>query len=199
LNAISRRIGLLLCAALLGVLAAGCKQNQPGFRSTDITGAEFGKDFALTDHNGKRRTLEDFRGQVVVLFFGFTHCPDVCPTTLGELASAFNKLGANADKVQVLMVSVDPERDTQEVLSKYVAAFHPRFLGLRGSAEETARVAKEFKVIYQKASGTTAGSYSMDHSAGTFIIDTQGHLRLYVGYGQGAEIFAHDIGILLKS
>ncbi|MEQ1880747.1 MAG: SCO family protein [Burkholderiales bacterium] len=184
---------------MLGVFALGCRQGQPSFRSTDITGAEFGKEFALTDHNGKHRTLEDFRGQVVVLFFGFTHCPDVCPTTLGELASAFNKLGASADKVQVLMVSVDPERDTQEVLSKYVAAFHPRFLGLRGSAEETARVAKDFKVIYQKASGTTAVSYSMDHSAGTFIIDKQGRLRLYAGYGQGAEIFAHDIGILLKS
>lgn len=194
---ISRLAGIFLLGAL--VLSGGCKGGQSGFRSTDITGADFGKQFLLHDHNGKPRTLEDFRGRVVVMFFGFTHCPDVCPTTLGELSAALRKLGVAGEKVQVLLVSVDPERDSGEVLAKYVTAFHPDFLGLRGSAEETARVAKEFKVIYQKVTGRSAGTYSMDHSAGTFIFDTQGRLRLYVGYGPGAEVFAHDIGILLRS
>ena len=189
---------LRLCL-LVALLALGaCQQGKPGFRATDISGAEFGRDFALADHTGKPRALADFRGRVVVMFFGFTNCPDVCPTTLAELAAAVKKLGTDGDKVQVLLVTVDPERDTPQVLSQYVTAFDPRFLALRGSAEETARVAKEFKIIYQKVAGARPGSYTMDHSAGTFIFDRQGRLRLYVSYGQGPEVFAHDIALLLK-
>lgn len=187
---------LLLLASL--AVAAGCQRGDPGFRSTDITGAEFGKDFSLTDHAGKRRSLADFRGKAVVVFFGFTHCPDVCPTTLAELASAMKKLGTDADKVQVLLVTVDPERDTAAVLGPYVTAFDPRFLALRGSAEETAQVAKEFKVIYQKVAGNKPENYTMDHSAGSYVFDGQGRIRLYVGYGQGSEVFAQDIARLLK-
>jgi len=187
----------LLLLVLLLMLGA-CQQGRPGFRATDITGADFGRDFALTDHTGKSRSLSDFRGRVVVMFFGFTHCPDVCPTTLAELAAVVKKLGTDGDRVQVLLVTVDPERDTPQVLSQYVTAFNPRFLALRGTAEETARVAKEFKIIYQKIAGVRPDSYTMDHSAGTYIFDTQGRLRLYVSYGQGPEIFAHDIALLLK-
>ena len=189
---------LRLCLLLLLPALVACQQGKPGFRATDITGAEFGRDFALADHAGKPRALADFRGRVVVMFFGFTHCPDVCPTTLAQLAAAVNKLGADGNKVQVLMVTVDPERDTPQVLSQYVTAFNPHFLALRGTAEETARVAKEFKVIYQKVSGARPDSYTMDHSAGTYIFDPQGRLRLYVSYGQGPEVFAHDIALLLK-
>jgi len=189
---------LRLCL-LVALLALGaCHQNKPGFRATDITGAEFGRDFALADHTGKPRALADFRGRVVVMFFGFTHCADVCPTTLAELAAAVKKLGTDGDKVQVLLVTVDPERDTPQVLSQYVTAFNPRFLALRGTTEETARVAKEFKIIYQKVAGARPDSYTMDHSAGTFIFDRQGRLRLYVSYGQALEVFTHDIALLLK-
>ena len=187
-----------LCLLALLVALGACHQGKPGFRATDITGAPFGRDFALADHTGKPRALADFRGRVVVMFFGFTHCPDVCPTTLAELAAAVKKLGTDGDKVQVLLVTVDPERDTPQVLSQYVTAFNPRFLALRGTAGETARVAKEFKVIYQKVGGARPDSYTMDHSAGTYIFDTQGRLRLYVSYGQGPEAFAHDISLLLK-
>jgi protein SCO1/2 len=190
----SLRFLILAAAALL----TGCQATQSGFESTDITGADFGKAFALVDHNGTPRSLEDFRGRVVVMFFGFTHCPDVCPTTLAELAAALRKLGPAANEVQVLLVTVDPDRDTPELLAKYVTAFNPGFLALRGNAVETARVAKEFKVIYQKVSGQRPENYSMDHSAGSYIFDRQGRLRLYVGYGRGADVFAHDIGILLK-
>jgi len=187
----------LLLLVLLLMLGA-CQQGRPGFRATDITGADFGRDFALTDHIGKPRSLADFRGRVVVMFFGYTHCPDVCPITLAELAAVVKKLGPDGDRVQVLLVTVDPERDTPQVLSQYVTAFNPRFLALRGTAEETARVAKEFKIIYQKIAGVRPDSYTMDHSAGTYIFDTQGRLRLYVSYGQGPEIFAPDIALLLK-
>lgn len=187
---------LLLLASL--TISAGCQRGDPGFRSTDITGAEFGKDFSLEDQSGKRRSLADFRGKVVVVFFGFTHCPDVCPTTLAELASAMKKIGPDSDKVQVLLVTVDPERDTAAVLGPYVTAFDSRFLALRGSAEETAQVAKEFKVIYQKVAGSKPENYTMDHSAGSYLFDGQGRIRLYVGYGQGSEVFAQDIARLLK-
>jgi len=187
----------ILALATVCILA-GCQAGQPGFQSTDITGADFGRAFTLTDHNGKPRSLEDFRGQVVVMFFGFTHCPDVCPTTLAELAGAVRKLGPAGQKVQVLLVTIDPQRDTPELLAKYVTAFDPRFLALRGSADETARVAKEFKVIYQKVAGPGAENYAMDHSAGSYVFDRQGRLRLYVGYGRGADVFAHDIDLLLK-
>lgn len=193
------RPALRQCLLLVLLFALGaCQQGKPGFRATDITGAEFGRDFTLADHTGKPRALADFRGRVVVVFFGFTHCPDVCPSTLSELAAAVKQLGPDGDMVQVLLVTVDPERDTPQVLSQYVTAFDPRFLALRGTAEETARVAKEFKIIYQKVAGARPDSYTMDHSAGAYIFDTRGRLRLYVSYGQGVEVFAHDIALLLK-
>ena len=156
---------LLLVAAL-----AACSPEAPKFRSTDITGADFGKALALTGHDGKPRVLEDFRGKLVVLFFGFTHCPDICPTTLADTAAALKELGPDAARVQVLFVTVDPERDTQIVLSQYVPSFHPSFLGLYGDAQETARAAKAFKIYYQKRPVEGRG-YSVDHSAGTFVLE----------------------------
>lgn len=188
-------------ASLLGLAAliAGCDAapEAPSFRLTDVTGAEFARGFQLTDHNGKPRTLADFSGKVVVVFFGFTHCPDACPTTLGELALAMKELDKDAARIQVLFVTVDPERDTPAVLSQYVPAFHADFLGLYGDAEATARTAKEFKVFYQKQP-LPGGSYSIDHSAGSFLFDPAGRLRLFAQYGQGAQPLLHDIRILLQ-
>ena len=190
-----------MASLLLGaLLLTGCSSEvKPIFVSTDITGAEFGKDFKLTDHTGKLRTLADFKGKVVVLFFGYTHCPDVCPTTMGELAGAMKKLGKDAERVQVLFITIDPERDTPALLAQYVPAFHPTFLGLSGDAQATKTVASEFKIIYQKQAGKTPEQYTMDHSTGTYVFDTAGRLRLYVSYGKGAEVFARDIAELLKT
>jgi protein SCO1/2 len=190
------RFAILVFAALA---VAGCGSDAPQFKASDVTGTAFGRDFQLTDHHGKPRTLADFRGKAVVLFFGYTQCPDVCPTTLSELAEAMKRLGPDADRVQVLFVTVDPERDTRELLAQYVPAFHPSFVGLYGDAEATARTAKEFKSIYQRQPGKTPGSYTMDHSAGSFVFDPQGRLRVYVGYGQGADVFAHDLRELLRT
>ncbi len=187
-------------AALLSVLlVAACGPSAPQFQASDITGTTYGRDFALTDHTGKPRTLADFRGKAVVLFFGYTQCPDFCPTTLAELAAVRKELGSDASKVQVLFVTVDPERDTAALLSAYVPAFDPSFVGLYGDAEATARTAKEFKVVYQKQPGSTPGAYTMDHSAGTYVFDPQGRLRLYVSYGQGPAVFVHDIRELLRT
>jgi len=180
---------------LLGVALAACDAG-PKFRSTDLTGADYGKVLDLTDHNGKPRHLEDFRGKAVVLFFGFTHCPDICPTTLAETAAALKKLGADADRVQVLFVTIDPERDTPDALAKYVTAFDPRFLGLRGDAQATSRAAKEFKVFYEKRK--TGESYSMDHSGQTYVIDPQGRLRLLVRPERLGEDLPEDLRTLLR-
>jgi protein SCO1/2 len=189
----------LLAILLAGLLLAGCgKQEGPAFKATDITGAELGRELQLSDHNGTPRTLQDFQGKVLVVSFGFTHCPDVCPTTLAELARARKLLGADGERVQVVMVTVDPERDTPQVLREYVTALDPTFLGLTGDAEAIARTAREFKVFYQKSPGSSPQSYSVDHSSGTFVFDPAGRVRLLVSYGQGAEVFAHDIGQLLK-
>jgi protein SCO1 len=189
----------IVAAALLALVVAACGPENPRFEASDVTGVAFGRDFKLTDHNGKPRTLADFRGKVVVMFFGYTQCPDVCPTTLSELAAALQNLGADANRVQVLFVTIDPERDTPELLSHYVPAFNPTFLGLSGDAAATAATAREFKVLYQKQPGSTPDSYSMDHSAGTFIFDPQGRLRLFVSHGQGPDVFAHDIRELLRT
>lgn len=184
---------------LLAALIAGCDLSPKlSFQLTDLTGAEFGRDFQLTDHHGKLRTLADFRGKVVVIFFGYTHCPDVCPTALGELASVANALGKDAGRMQVLFITADPERDTPAVLSQYAPAFHPEFLGLYGDADATARTAKEFRMFYQKQP-LPGGGYSVDHSAGTYIYDTAGRLRLFAGYGQGAPKLLHDIRLLLQN
>ena len=183
---------------LLAALVAGCDSSpRSSYQLTDVTGAEFGRDFQLTDHTGKPRTLADFKGKVVAIFFGFAHCPEVCPTALGELASVANELGKDAVRMQVLLITVDPERDTPAVLSQYMAAFHPDFLGLYGDAEATTRTAKEFKVFFQKQP-LPDGGYSVDHSAGTYIYDTAGRLRLFAGYGQGAPKMLHDIRLLLQ-
>lgn len=194
-----RSIALGLALALAAVLGAcGKSTDTPQFKLTDVTGVDFGKEFNLTDHNGKPRTLADFRGRVVTVFFGFTHCPDACPTTLAEMAQVVKELGRDGDRVQVLFVTVDPERDTQQALKQYVPSFNPGFLGLYGDAGATARAAKEFKVYYQKQP-VKDGGYSVDHSAGTYILDREGRLRLFAQYGAGAPAMLHDIRILLGS
>ena len=176
-------------------LAAGCDSG-PRFRSTDITGADYGKSLELTDHTGRARKLEDFRGKAVVVFFGFTHCPDVCPTTLADLSNAIKQLGSDAERVQVLFVTVDPERDTQEALAKYVTAFDPRFLGLYGDAAATQRTAKESKVYYEKRK--TGDGYSVDHSGQSYVIDPQGRLRLFVRHDRIASDLPEDLKTLLR-
>ena len=186
--------GVLVAAAL-----AACSQSGVRFQNTDISGVSYARGFELTDQDGHRRTLADFHGKVVSIFFGYTQCPDVCPTTLSELAEVMKMLGPDAARVQVLFVTIDPERDTPQLLTAYVPAFNPSFLGLYGDAEATARTAKEFKIIYQKQSGPTPGTYTMDHSAGTYVFDPQGRLRLYMSYGQGPEVFVHDIRELLRT
>ncbi|MEW9897257.1 SCO family protein [Chitinivorax sp. PXF-14] len=188
-----------LIAAALSV--AGCDRSpappaEP-FQATDITGADFGTDFHLTDHTGKPRSMADFKGKVVALFFGYTHCPDACPTTMTELKIALGKLGPQARDVQVLFVTVDPGRDTPDVLSKYVPAFNPTFLGLSGTAAQLAEAQKAFKIVAQKVGGE-GGGYTVDHSAGTYLFDRQGRLRLFVSYGAGAKVMEHDIRLLLQ-
>lgn len=189
-----RTVFWVLIVALLGACVDG--EDARKFKLTDVTAADFGKELNLTDHNGKARTLADFRGKVVTVFFGFTHCPDACPTTLAEMAQVVKALGPDGDKVQVLFVTVDPERDTAQVLKQYVPSFNPAFLGLHGDLDATARAAKEFKVFYQKQP-VKDGSYSVDHGAGTFILDREGRLRLFAQYGQGATAMLHDIRLLL--
>lgn len=183
--------------ALLAVLfLAACSPST--FKATDITGADFARAFDLTGHDGKRYTLADFKGKVVLVFFGFTQCPDVCPTSLARLAEVAKALGADAEQMQVVFISVDPERDTRELLSQYVPAFNPRFLGLFGDAEATARTAKEFKVIYQKQPGKTDTTYTIDHSAGTYVFDKAGRVRLFLRHEAATEDVVHDLRILLK-
>ena len=186
-------------AAAAAALLAGCAPERPSFKSIDVTGAEFGRELRLTDHTGTPRSLADFKGKVVAVFFGFTRCPDVCPTTLAELKAVKDKLGPDGERLQVLFVTVDPERDTPELLGRYVPAFDPTFLGLYGSADEIARAAKEFKVFYQKTPGSSPENYSIDHTAATFIYDPQGRLRLFAKHGLGADALAHDIRRLLAA
>jgi protein SCO1/2 len=178
---------------------AACDGGAPKFRSTDITGVDYGRSLELADHNGKPRRLEDFRGKAVVVLFGYTRCPDVCPTTLADAALAMKQLGPDADRVQVLMVSVDPERDTQDVLAKYVPAFDARFLGMYGDLEATRRAAKEFKVYFEKRPGKTPDGYTIDHSAQAYVLDPSGRLRLFVRHDRIAEDLAPDLRTLLKA
>lgn len=182
----------ILCFAL-----NGC-ESKPVFNALDITGIQgYGSDFHLTDHTGKSRTMADFRGKVVVMFFGYTHCPDVCPTTLTEMRQVMQMLGSDAQRLQVLFVTVDPVRDTPELLSKYVPSFDPSFLGLFGDLSATEKVAKDFKIFYRVSPGKTADSYSVDHTAASLVFDPQGRLRLFINYGQGADKIAPDIKKLL--
>ncbi len=189
--------GLALACVGAGWLAA-CSEKKPNFGAVDITGADYARDFKLTDHNGQVRSLGDFKGKVVVVFFGYTQCPDVCPTSMAELAQVKKMLGADGDKLQGLFVTVDPERDTPEVLKAYMTNFDPSFLALIASPEQLAALAKDFKVYYKKVEGKTATSYTMDHSAGSYIYDPQGRLRLYSRYGSGPQLLAADVQQLLK-
>jgi protein SCO1/2 len=199
---VSARRGVLLAGAAAALLVAcdgggsggGKKAN---FKATDITGADYGKSLALTDHAGRARTLADWSGKVVVVFFGFTQCPDVCPTTLATMADVMKRLGPDADRVQVLFVTVDPERDTPAVLAPYVTAFDPRFLGLYGDKDATAKTTRDFKVFFQKVPGKTEGTYSIDHTAASYVLDGKGRLRLYVRLQQTGEDVAADIKALL--
>ncbi|SFD88976.1 SCO family protein [Massilia yuzhufengensis] len=192
-------LGVLMVT--LAVLAAGCDKlasKTPSFNNTDVTGLDYAKGFSLTDHTGKPRTLQDFKGKLVVLFFGYTQCPDVCPTTMAEMAAVLKELGPSAKDVQVLFVTLDPERDTRELLAAYVPAFHPSFIGLYGDKEATARTAKEFKVFYAKApSGDDPKNYTVDHTAGSYVFDREGKLRLFVRHGQGPGPLTHDLRQLL--
>ena len=181
-------------------LALAACSPKPEFKNIDITGGTaFGKDFSLLDPEGKVRTLADFKGKVVVMFFGYTQCPDVCPTTLTEMQQAMTLLGPQSDKVQVLFVTVDPARDTATILKQYVPAFDSRFLGLR-PADEAAleKVTKDFKIYYKKVPGSSPDSYTMDHTAGSYAFDPEGRLRLYIKHAQGPETLAHDLKELLK-
>ncbi len=182
-----------------GLFVACSEEPKLQFKSVDLTGADYAKGFSLTDHNGQLRGLKDFAGKVVVVFFGFTQCPDVCPTSMAELASIKQMLGADGAKVQGIFISVDPERDTLEVLKAYMVNFDPTFLALRPTPEQLPGVAKDFKVYYKKVEGRSATSYSMDHSAGSYVFDTRGNLRLYSRYGSGVEALVSDIKLLLKA
>lgn len=192
------RRSVLLSLAAAGLLAA-CGEKKPQFASVDLTGADYARNFQLPDQTGKLRSLAEFQGKVVVLFFGYTQCPDVCPTTMTELAQVKKLLGADGDKLQAVFVTVDPERDTPEVLQAYMASFDPSFVALRGTPEQVAATAKDFKVFYKKTEGKTPTSYSMDHSAASYVYDTKGQLRLYTRYGSGAQALASDIKLLLRS
>jgi protein SCO1/2 len=190
----------LLASAV--VLLAGCDWmpgfgDKPAFKGIDITGAEYARELSLTDANGRERSLAEFKGKVTLVFFGYTQCPDVCPTTLAELAAVKKALGAQGDRVQGVFVTVDPKRDTAEVLKAYMASFDPSFVALRGDEQQTKAAAKNFKVFYAYAPGKTESSYTVDHTAGTFVFDASGRVRLFVRYGSGAEALTHDLKLLL--
>ena len=195
-----KRLSISAFVMVLMTLALLACSPKPEFKNIDITGASgFGSDFSLLDVDGKTRTLADFKGKVVVMFFGYTQCPDVCPTTLTEMQQTMVLLGPQADKVQVLFVTVDPARDTAAILKQYVPSFDPRFIGLR-PADEVAieKVTKDFKIYNKKVPGLSQGSYTIDHTAGSYVFDPEGHLRLYIKHAQGPETLAHDLKELLK-
>ena len=191
--------GFVATCVIAAFILAGCQPapQPPSFQATDITGATFARDFRLTDHNGQVRTLADFKGKVVAVFFGYVHCPDVCPTTLSDFAAALQQLGPLAERVQVIFVTVDPQRDTPELLKQFVPAFNPGFLGMYADAETLKQLAKEYKVVYQKTSVKGADDYLIDHSAGTYVYDPQGNLRLLMPYGSSADAIAQDLKTLL--
>lgn len=186
----------LLC--LLLSLCACSQTTKPDFANTDVTGLDYATDFSMPDFHGKMRHLSDFKGKVVVMFFGYTQCPDVCPTTMAELSTVMKQLGPKADQVQVLFVSLDPERDTPKILSEYIPNFDKRFLGLVGDQAATQKIAKDFKIFYEKVPGKTPNSYTLDHSAGSYVFDKEGHIRLFVRFNQGPEPIAHDLKLLLN-
>lgn len=186
-----------LLALGIGILGA-CTESKPQFRGVDITGADYARDFRLTDHNGQLRSIQDFKGKAVIVFFGYTQCPDVCPTSMTELAEVKKLLGPDGDKLQGIFVTVDPGRDTAEMLKAYMTNFDPSFLALIPTADQLPVVAKDFKVYYKRVERKTPTSYTMDHSAGSFLYDPQGRLRVYNRYGSGAPALAADVKQLLK-
>ena len=191
----------ILLVAALAVLT-GCDKPvgsgpKAAFRGIDITGAEYARSLSLTDQHGQARTLEQFKGKVTVVFFGYTQCPDVCPATMAELAQIKKALGKDGDRVQGIFVTVDPQRDTQDILKNYMASFDPNFVALRGTTEQTKAAAKEFKVFYALTPGKTEGSYTVDHTAGSFVFDAKGKVRLFVRYGSGVEALTADLKTLL--
>jgi protein SCO1/2 len=193
-----RSIGLALAAALL----LGCEKAEPpaqNFTSVDITGAPWGKDFALTDHHGKPRTLADFKGKAAIVFFGYVNCPDMCPMTMHKLSTVMQKLGPDAEHVQVLFVTLDPARDTPEILGQYVPAFHPSFLGMYADEATTERTAKDFKVFFARQKPDAEGFYTVDHMGPSFVFDPQGRLRLFVSDEHSADAVAQDLRTLLKA
>ena len=194
-----KRLAILgLFAAAMGLMSA-CSDKKPNFAAIDVTGADSARDFSLTDHNGETRTLRNFSGKVVVLFFGYTQCPDVCPTSMAELAEVKKLLGKDGDRLQGLFISVDPQRDTPEVIKAYMTNFDPSFLALHATPDELVALAKDYKVYFKKVDGQTPTSYTMDHSAGSYVYDTQGKLRLYTRYGTGVAPLLADIKLLLQS
>ena len=193
-----RALGAATLAATAAFTLTACNKNTPlAFQGVDVTGAEYAKDIPLTDANGQRRSLKDFSGKVIAVFFGYTQCPDVCPTTLQELVEVKQALGADANRLQAIFVTLDPERDTPEVLKAYLANFDDSFVGLRGTPEEVAAVVKDFKFYYKKVPGKVDGSYTLDHSAGIYLYDTQGRLRVYERYGSGPQVLVQDVKALL--
>ena len=197
-NALKFIASSILLTGAVGIISA-CSEKKQNFSAIDITGADYARDFALTDHNGQPRSIKDFAGKVVVLFFGYTQCPDVCPTTMAELAEVKKLLGKDGERLQGLFVTVDPQRDSPEVLKAYMGNFDPTFLALYGTPEKLEALAKEYKMYFKKAEGKTPTSYTMDHSAGSYVYDTQGKLRLYTSYGTGAQPLAADIRLLLET
>lgn len=193
---LTRRRTLLVAASAWALSA--CSENKPAFSGIDITGADYATGFNLTDHNGQPRTLADFKGKAVVVFFGFTQCPDVCPTSLGELAEARRLLGTDGERLQGLFISIDPERDTPEIMKEYMASFDPSFLALYAAPDALPALAKSYRIYYKKVPGSTATSYTMDHSAGSYVYDAAGRIRLYHRYGSGAQALANDVKLLLK-
>ena len=191
----SLALGVAVCSL---TLVTACSPDKPKFNAIDVTGANYAKSFALKDHTGQERKLTEFKGKVVVVFFGYTQCPDVCPTTMTELVEVKRLLGANADKLQAVFITVDPVRDTAELLNAYVTNFDPSFVALIPSPEQLVEVAKEFKIYYKQVDGKTPTSYTMEHSAGSYIFDPQGQVRLFSRYGSGAQAIAQDIAVLLK-
>ncbi len=195
---INRRILCMLGMNLMLASLMGCSNEKPAFKAVDITGADYAQGWELTDHNGQVRTLKEFAGKAVIVFFGYTQCPDVCPTSMQELVEVKRLLGADGERLQGIFITVDPERDTTELLKAYMANFDPSFVALRPAVEQLPKVTKDFKIYFKKVDGSTPTSYTMDHSAGSFTFDPQGRIRLYNRYGMGAPALADDLKILLK-
>ncbi len=194
-----RRFVQMTFACAAPALLLACSPDKQAFKGTDVTGAAFAKDLRLKDQDGNVRTMQDFKGKIVVVFFGYTQCPDVCPTSMTTMAEVKRLLGAQGERLQVLFITVDPERDTQALLKAYIASFDPGFIALRPEPGELKGVADDFKIYYKKVPGSTPTSYTMDHSAGKYIFDTEGRVRLFSAYGTDAATIASDIQVLLSA